>query len=79
MRARSLRSSLIRRILFDEDANRLTVAFRQSGLRYVYEGVPRAMYDALGRATSAGQFFNEHIKGRYACRLAPGQRKHRPA
>lgn len=78
MRARSLRSSLIRRILFDEEANRLIVAFRESGLRYVYEGVPRAVYDALGKAQSAGRFFNEHIKGRYACRLEAGQRKHRP-
>lgn len=78
MRARSLQSSLIRRIVFDEDANRLEVAFRASGLRYVYEGVPRAVFDALGRAASAGRFFNDNIKGRYACRPAPGQRKHRP-
>ena len=78
MRARSLRSSMIRRVVFDEDAQTLLVCFR-SGLRYIYEGVPRAIYDAIGKAASAGQFFNQQIKGRYACRPDPTQRRYRPA
>lgn len=77
MRARSLDSSMIRRIVFDDEASTLLICFR-SGLRYVYDGVPRAIYDALGRAGSVGRFFNERIKGRYACRPDPGQRRHRP-
>jgi hypothetical protein len=68
---------MIKRVVFDDEAETLQVSFR-SGLRYIYEGVPRAIYDALGKAASAGRFFNEHIKGRYACRPAPGQRKYRP-
>ena len=77
MRARTLRSSLISRILWDDDTQALSIWFRDRG-RYVYEGVPRAIYDALGHATSAGRFFNEHIKGRYACRPDPARRRHRP-
>lgn len=78
MRARLLQSSMISRVVFDDGSGALTICFR-SGLRYIYEGVPRAVYDAIaGGGASAGRFFNEQIKGRYACRLAPGQRKHRP-
>ena len=77
MRAKSFNSSMIRRVVFDEEASTLLVSFR-SGLRYIYAGVPRAIYDALGKAASAGRFFNDEIKGRYACRPDPTQRKHRP-
>ncbi|MDB5695899.1 MAG: hypothetical protein JWN21_1442 [Sphingomonas bacterium] len=77
MRARTLRSSLLKRIVFDDDAGTLLVSFR-SGLRYIYEGVPRTIYDALGKAGSAGQFFNEHVKGRYACRPDPTRKRYRP-
>ena len=69
---------MIQRIVFDDEAETLLISFR-SGLRYIYEGVPRAIYDALGKAASAGRFFNEEIKGRYACRPDPnGRRRHRP-
>lgn len=77
MRARWLNSSLIRRVVFDDEAETLQVSFR-SGLRYIYEGVPRAIYDALGKAGSAGRFFNAQIKGRYRCRPDPAQRRRRP-
>ncbi|HEU0045773.1 KTSC domain-containing protein [Sphingomonas sp.] len=77
MRAKSLQSSLIKRVVFDEEAGTLLVSFR-SGLRYIYDGVPRAIYDALGKAASAGRFFNEHVKGRYRCRPDPTQRRYRP-
>ena len=78
MRARSLQSTMIRRVVFDDDAGTLLVVFR-SGLRYIYEGVPRAIYDAIGKAASAGRFFNEQVKGRYACRPDPTQRRYRPS
>jgi hypothetical protein len=64
MRAKRLRSSLIDRIVFDDDAETLIVSFRERG-RYVYRGVPRALYDAFGKAASAGQFFNEAIRGQF--------------
>lgn len=66
MRARRLNSSMIDRIAFDEEAETLIVWFRRSG-RYVYHGVPRAIYDALGKATSAGAAFNALVRGRFRC------------
>lgn len=77
MRAKSLSSTMIRRIVFDDEAETLLVTFR-SGLRYVYAGVPRAIYDALGKAASAGRVFNEQVRGRYPCRPDPTQRRYRP-
>jgi hypothetical protein len=67
MRARRLDPSLIERILFDDEAETLSIWFKRSG-KYVYHGVPRAIYDALGHAGSAGTFFNQAIKGRFECR-----------
>ena len=78
MRARRLKSTLIDRIIFDDAAETLTVQFKNSG-RYIYFGVPRAIYDALARAQSAGRFFNECIKGRYQSRPDPVRRSYRPA
>lgn len=75
MRARRLDSSLIDRIVFDDETGTLSISFRQSG-KYIYHGVPRAIYDALARAQSAGRFFNEAIKGRFACE--PARKRHRP-
>ena len=77
MRARTLNSTMIRRVVFDDDRETLLVSFR-SGLRYVYEGVPRAIYDGLHMAASAGRFFNDHVKGRYPCHPDPSQRRYRP-
>lgn len=75
MRAKRLNSSMIDRIVFDDEAETLVISFKQSG-RYVYSGVPRAIYDALGKAASAGAYFNQCIKGRFPCR--PERRRHRP-
>ena len=75
MRARRLKSSMIDRILFDEDAETLTVWFKQSG-KYTYRRVPRAIYDALARAASAGTFFNESIRGRFECEADPVRRRY---
>lgn len=78
MRARRLTSSMIDRIGFDDDTGTLTVWFKGSR-KYLYYAVPRALYDALGKASSAGRFFNECIKGRFECRFDPARRRQRPA
>ena len=67
MRAKRLNSSMIDRIVFDDDAHTLSVSFRGSGRRYTYLDVPRSIYDALARAGSAGRYFNEYVKGRFHC------------
>jgi hypothetical protein len=66
MRAKRLNSSMIDRIVFDAEAETLAVSFRNSR-RYLYHGVPRAIYEAFGRAQSAGRFFNECVKAHFRC------------
>ena len=75
MRAKRLHSSMIDRIVFDDEAETLAISFRNSR-GYLYLGVPRAIYDALGKARSAGRYFNESIKGRFRCE--PVGRRFRP-
>jgi hypothetical protein len=77
MRAAKLNSSMISRVAYDEEAEALSIWFRETG-RYVYFGVPRAIYDALRKAPSAGRFFNESIKRRYRCTFDPERRRFRP-
>ena len=77
MRAARLNSSMIERICYDDEEGSLSIWFRETG-RYVYSQVPRAIYDGLRRAPSAGRYFNQCIKRRYPCRPAPERRKFRP-
>lgn len=75
MRAIRPRSSLIDRIVYDEDAGTLAVTFRNAR-RYIYSGVPRAVYDAFKRTTSAGNVFNATVKGHFPCRPADARRRY---
>lgn len=78
MRAARLKSSMIERICYDDDAGSLSIWFRATG-RYVYEGVPAAAYEALKGARSAGAYFNECIKGPLSLPVRPGSKEIRPA
>lgn len=78
MRAARLQSSAIERIAYDEEARALSIWFRETG-RYIYFDVPRAIYEALKGAPSAGRYFNECIKRRYRCSPEPARRRFRPA
>jgi len=49
----------------DYENGYLTVHFRD-GSRYIYRGVPQAVYDGLLAAGSAGTYFNAEIRDRYA-------------
>ena len=77
MRAAKLSSSMIERICYDEEEGSLSIWFRATG-RYIYYGVPRAVFDALKAAPSAGRYFNESIKRRYRCAFDPERRRFRP-
>jgi hypothetical protein len=77
VRAANIRSSVIRRIAHDEEHNELCIWFRNSG-KYIYEGVPRVVYDALRTAPSPGACFNALVKGRYPCSFDPERRRFRP-
>ena len=78
LRASRLSSSMIERILYDEEARSLSIWFRQTG-RYIYSEVPSAIYEGLCRAPSAGRYFNACIKRRFPCRPDPERRRFRPA
>jgi hypothetical protein len=68
---------MIERICYDEEEGSLSIWFRATG-RYIYYGVPRAVFDALKAAPSAGRYFNESIKRRYRCAFDPERRRFRP-
>lgn len=77
MLAARLASSMIERIAYDEEARALGIWFRGSG-RYLYSDVPRAIYEGLKAAPSAGRYFNEHVRRRFPCRPDPERRRFRP-
>jgi hypothetical protein len=60
-------SSVIRAADYDPDARTLDVTFT-TGRRYTYFGVPNWEFDGLITASSAGEYFNTHIRDQYACR-----------
>ena len=62
-------SLLIYAVGYDEGDRKLTVKFH-SGPTYVYEEVPRGVYDDLLAAPSVGRFFLKEVKGVY-----PGKKK----
>lgn len=70
-------SSTIDRAGFDAAAQLLCLRFLDTGC-YFYFGVPRELFDGLCAAPSAGQFFNEHIKGRYRYERDPDHRRFGP-
>lgn len=77
LRASNLSSSVIARIAYDEEERSLSIWFRETG-RYIYSDVPKAIFDGLKKAPSAGRYFNDRIKRRYPCRPDPARRKFRP-
>ncbi len=60
-------STAIRLIAYDEASQRLSVTF-VTGRRYLYERVPKHIYEAFVLATSRGTFFNAEIRGFYEYR-----------
>jgi hypothetical protein len=78
MLAARLASSMIDRIAYDEERGALSIWFRETG-RYIYSDVPRAIYDGLKKAPSAGRYFNACIRRRFPCRADPERRKFRPS
>ncbi|HEU0135329.1 MAG TPA: KTSC domain-containing protein [Allosphingosinicella sp.] len=78
MLAARLSSSVIERIVYDEEESALFICFRETG-RYLYSGVPRTIYEGLKKASSPGRYFNECIKRRFPCRPDPERRRFRPS
>jgi len=77
MRAATLASSLISRILYDDAARTLRVRFRDDRA-YLYFDVPPWVFDRMKAAASAGRFYNDEVKGRYRCAFDPDRKRYRP-
>ena len=58
-------STVIRTYWYNRQRHELDIIF-QSSLRYTYQDVPETLYAGLQAASSKGEFFNEHIRGRFA-------------
>lgn len=64
-------STNIQQVGYAEAERALYVRFKSSPDRlYVYEDVPRAVFDDLLAAPSIGAFVNQQIKGTYAFHTA---------
>jgi hypothetical protein len=61
VKRRSVSSSVIRSIGYDEKSSALEIEFIHGAI-YRYLNVPRHAYDGLLKAASHGEFFNERIK-----------------
>ena len=57
-------SSVIRSYRYDPIEHQLDLIF-VSGRRYRYHEVPEETYDAMRRAFSKGEFFNDYIRDQY--------------
>ena len=62
-----VRSTAIRQVDYDAGSQALTVRFLKGGLA-VYEGVPRAVFDAMIKAPSVGRYYRQVIQARYGRR-----------
>lgn len=60
-------STVIRSYSYDPPRRELGIVF-QSARRYVYLDVPAETYVAMKAAFSKGEFFNRHIRDRFAFR-----------
>lgn len=72
MKTIPIQSSNLKEIGYDSDNKELRVAFH-GGRVHDYAGVPAETYAGLMSAKSHGEYFNEHIKGRYPNMRAGGQ------
>ena len=58
-------STVIRSYRYDRQRRELTIVF-QTGRAYTYREVPAETYAALKAASSKGDFFNRHIRDKFA-------------
>lgn len=63
----SLSSSAIDRVGYDSDRRQLHVEFRDGPTSYTHCRVPEHIFAGLTSASSAGQYYSAHIRGRYQC------------
>ncbi len=64
MKRKTVMSSSLRSVGYDESARILEIEFLSGGV-YRYYGVPREAYQELLEAPSKGSYFLEHIRDEY--------------
>lgn len=64
MKLQPVKSSNIKAVGYDPDAQRLVVEFH-TGKKYVYSDVPPEVHQNLMSAKSIGLFFGLNIRGKY--------------
>ena len=64
MQTFAVQSTTLAAIAYDHSTNLLQLEFRTHSV-YQYFGVPPATYEQLMLAPSKGQYFNQHIRGRF--------------
>lgn len=57
-------STTIKTIGYDEATQELHVAFHGSGM-YIYQNVPKHLYDAFMISGSKGKYLHQNIRGRF--------------
>ncbi len=62
-----LNSTAIRRVEYDANTQVMQIWFAQGGSAYSFCGVPQHIYDGLVGASSAGTYYDRHIRDRYQC------------
>ena len=65
MNRKSVTSSNIKSIGYDENTKTLEIDFKRGGL-YQYSDVPMNVYIALINATSHGKYFQKFVRDKYA-------------
>lgn len=55
------------KVSYDGEKKVLTVVFEKGGT-YEYANVPQATYDDLQKAESKGDYFNQHVRGKYTAK-----------
>lgn len=66
-------SKAIAMFAYDLDSKHLVIHFKTGGV-YVYQDVPRAIFDGFREAPSKGEFFQSRIRDRFdGRRLRPGE------
>jgi hypothetical protein len=58
-------SSFITNVSWDPNSEVLLLKF-VSGSTWAYHQVPQNIYESLVRSTSVGEYFNKHIRNKYA-------------
>ncbi|WP_431195331.1 KTSC domain-containing protein [Cobetia amphilecti] len=64
---RTVASSAIRRVGYDDDNSQMKIQFVEGDIVYTFCRVPRHVFDELVRAESAGRYYTNHVRNKYQC------------